>query len=96
MSFEANKIAGAILAAMILAMVSGIVANILVRPTPLTNTLKAGLVQTMNRRPDEEVQVAMDASVLRDCLAEREGSPTPPFPSRAKRRRRILLRPGKP
>jgi cytochrome c len=35
MSFEANKIAGAILAAMILAMVSGIVANILVRPTQL-------------------------------------------------------------
>jgi len=35
MSFEANKIAGAILAAMILAMVSGIVANILVKPTPL-------------------------------------------------------------
>jgi cytochrome c len=35
MSFEANKIAGAILAAMILAMVSGIVSNILVRPTPL-------------------------------------------------------------
>jgi cytochrome c len=36
MSFEANKIAGAILAAMILAMVSGIVANILVHPTPLS------------------------------------------------------------
>jgi len=36
------------------------------RPTPLTNTLKAGLVQVMNRRPDEEVQVAMDASVLRE------------------------------
>jgi len=35
MSFEANKIAGAILAAMILAMVSGIVANLLVHPTPL-------------------------------------------------------------
>lgn len=35
MSFEANKIAGAILAAMILAMVSGILANILVHPTPL-------------------------------------------------------------
>ncbi|HVA15582.1 MAG TPA: cytochrome c family protein [Stellaceae bacterium] len=35
MSFEANKIIGAILAAMILAMVSGIVANILVHPTPL-------------------------------------------------------------
>ena len=36
------------------------------RPTPLTNTLKAGLVQVMNRRPDEEVQVAMDACVLRE------------------------------
>lgn len=36
------------------------------RPAPLTNTLKAGLVQVLNRRPDEEVQVAMDASVLRE------------------------------
>ena len=36
------------------------------RPTPLTNTLKSGLVQVMNKRPDEEVQVAMDASVLRE------------------------------
>jgi biopolymer transport protein ExbB/TolQ len=36
------------------------------RPTPLTNTLKSGLVQVMNRRPDEEIQVAMDASVLRE------------------------------
>ena len=35
MSFEANKIIGAILAAMILAMVSGIVSNILVHPIPL-------------------------------------------------------------
>ena len=35
MSFEANKIAGAILAAMILAMVSGIIANMLVHPTML-------------------------------------------------------------
>jgi cytochrome c len=35
MSFEANKIAGAILAAMILAMVSGIVSNLLVHPLPL-------------------------------------------------------------
>jgi cytochrome c len=35
MSFEMNKIAGAILAAMILAMVSGIVANILVHPAQL-------------------------------------------------------------
>lgn len=36
------------------------------RPTPLTNTLKSGLVQVLNKRPDEEVQVAMDASVLRE------------------------------
>jgi biopolymer transport protein ExbB/TolQ len=36
------------------------------RPTPLTNTLKAGLVQVLNKRPDEEIQVAMDASVLRE------------------------------
>lgn len=36
------------------------------KPTPLTNTLKAGLVQAMNKRPDEEVQVAMDAAVLRE------------------------------
>tara|TARA_B100000683_G_C12390500_1_gene515285 strand:- start:176 stop:865 length:690 start_codon:yes stop_codon:yes gene_type:complete len=36
------------------------------KPAPLTNTLKAGLVQAMNRRPDEEIQVAMDASVLRE------------------------------
>ena len=36
------------------------------KPTPLTNTLKAGLVQVFNKRPDEEVQVAMDASVLRE------------------------------
>lgn len=35
MSFEANKIAGAILAAMILAMVSGIISNILVHPAKL-------------------------------------------------------------
>ena len=34
--------------------------------TPLTNTLKAGLVQVLNKRPDEEVQVAMDAAVLRE------------------------------
>ena len=36
------------------------------KPTPLTNTLKAGLVQVLNKRPDEEVQVAMDASVLKE------------------------------
>jgi biopolymer transport protein ExbB len=36
------------------------------KPTPLTNTMKMGLVQVLNHRPDEEVQVAMDAAVLRD------------------------------
>lgn len=36
------------------------------RATPLSNTVKSGLVQVMNKRPDEEVQVAMDAAVLRE------------------------------
>ncbi|MCM2282470.1 MAG: MotA/TolQ/ExbB proton channel family protein, partial [Bdellovibrionaceae bacterium] len=36
------------------------------KPTPLTSTLKSGLIQVMNHRPDEEVQVAMDAAVLRE------------------------------
>lgn len=36
------------------------------RPAPLTNTVKAGLIQAMNRRPDEEIQVAMDAAVMRE------------------------------
>lgn len=33
---------------------------------PITNTLKAGLVQVLNKRPDEEVQVAMDATALKE------------------------------
>ncbi len=33
---------------------------------PLAATMKAGLVQVLNKRPDEEVQVAMDAVVLRE------------------------------
>jgi biopolymer transport protein ExbB len=36
------------------------------KQTPLSNTVKSGLVQVMNKRPDAEVQVAMDASVLRE------------------------------
>ncbi len=36
------------------------------RPAPLTNTVKAGLIQAMNKRPDEEIQVAMDAAVMRE------------------------------
>ena len=33
---------------------------------PLSNTIRSGLVQVLNRGSDEEVQVAMDASVLRE------------------------------
>ena len=36
------------------------------KQAPLTNTLKAGLVQVINRRPDEEVQVAMDGAALKE------------------------------
>lgn len=36
------------------------------RPTPLTNAMKSGLVAVLNKRPDEEVQVALDAIVLRE------------------------------
>lgn len=36
------------------------------RPAPLTNTLKAGLIQVANKRPDEEVQVAMDGASLKE------------------------------
>ena len=36
------------------------------RPAPLTNTVKAGLIQAMNKRPDEEIQVAMDAAIMRE------------------------------
>ena len=43
------------------------------RPAPLTNTVKAGLIQAMNKRPDEEIQVAMDAAVLRE-MPKVEGS----------------------
>jgi cytochrome c len=48
MSFEANKIIGAVLAAMILAMVSGIVSNILVHPTKLDKPVFAiaGVAET--------------------------------------------------
>jgi biopolymer transport protein ExbB len=39
------------------------------RPAPLPNVLKAGLVQVLNRRPDEEVQVAMDGASLKEVPA---------------------------
>ena len=36
------------------------------KQAPLTNTIKAGLVQVANKRPDEEVQVAMDGASLKE------------------------------
>jgi biopolymer transport protein ExbB len=39
------------------------------RPAPLTNVLKAGLVQVLNKRSDEEVQVAMDGAALKEMPA---------------------------
>lgn len=36
------------------------------KPIPLSNTLKSGLVQVLNKRPDEEVQVAMDGAILKE------------------------------
>lgn len=36
------------------------------KPAPLSNTVKSGLVQALNKRPDEEIQVAMDATVMRE------------------------------
>lgn len=36
------------------------------RPSPLSNTVKSGLIQAMNKRPDEEIQVAMDAAIMRE------------------------------
>ncbi|MEK6628753.1 MAG: MotA/TolQ/ExbB proton channel family protein [Bdellovibrionota bacterium] len=34
--------------------------------TPLSNTLRVGLEQVLSKRPDKDVQTAMDASVLRE------------------------------
>jgi biopolymer transport protein ExbB/TolQ len=36
------------------------------KPAPLTNVLKAGLLQVANKRPDEEVQVAMDGAAIKE------------------------------
>lgn len=36
------------------------------RPAPVSNVVKAGLVQAVNKRPDEEIQVAMDAQVMKE------------------------------
>lgn len=36
------------------------------KPVPLTNVLKSGLVQVLNKKTEEDVQVAMDAAVLKE------------------------------
>lgn len=36
------------------------------RPAPISSIVKSGLVQALNKRPDEEIQVAMDAAVMRE------------------------------
>jgi len=56
MSFELNKIAGAILGAMILAMVSGIIARLLVHPTPLAKPayIVAGAEPTEKKGGEEK------------------------------------------
>jgi cytochrome c len=56
MSFEMNKIAGAILGAMILAMVSGIIARVLVHPTPLAKPayIVAGAEPAEQKKGGEE------------------------------------------
>lgn len=56
MSFEMNKIAGAILGAMILAMVSGIIARMLVHPTPLEKPayIVAGAEPTEKKGAEEK------------------------------------------
>src|SRR6185437_12341907 len=54
MSFEANKIAAAVLVAMILAMVSGILADKLVKPTMLAKNV----YQVAGAAPEEEASAA--------------------------------------
>ncbi|MDE0152058.1 MAG: MotA/TolQ/ExbB proton channel family protein [Bdellovibrionales bacterium] len=66
LSVDKNAVSGSIFGMVLQGQIQQAVAFCDATPTPLTNTMKAGLVQVMNRRPDEEVQVAMDASVLRE------------------------------
>ena len=65
-SVDKNAVSGSIFGMVLQGQIQQAIAFCDATPTPLTNTMKAGLVQVMNRRPDEEVQVAMDASVLRE------------------------------
>ena len=66
LSVDKNAVSGSIFGMVLQGQIQQAVAFCDATPAPLTNTMKAGLVQVMNRRPDEEVQVAMDASVLRE------------------------------
>lgn len=66
LSVDKNAVSGSIFGMILQGQIQQAIAFCDATPTPLTNTMKAGLVQVMNRRPDEEVQVAMDASVLRE------------------------------
>ena len=66
LSVDKNAVSGSIFGMVLQGQIQQAIAFCDATPTPLTNTMKAGLVQVMNRRPDEEVQVAMDASVLRE------------------------------
>jgi len=66
LSVDKSAVSGSIFGMVLQGQIQQAIAFCDATPTPLTNTMKAGLVQVMNRRPDEEVQVAMDASVLRE------------------------------
>ncbi len=66
LSVDKNSVSGSIFGMILQGQIQQAIAFCDATPAPLTNTMKAGLVQVMNRRPDEEVQVAMDASVLRE------------------------------
>ncbi len=66
LSVDKNAVSGSIFGMVLQGQIQQAIAFCDATPAPLTNTMKAGLVQVMNRRPDEEVQVAMDASVLRE------------------------------
>ena len=66
LSVDKSAVSGSIFGMMMQGQIQQAIAFCDATPAPLTNTMKAGLVQVMNRRPDEEVQVAMDASVLRE------------------------------
>ena len=66
LSVDKDKVSEGLFGMVLRGDIQGAIAYCDSQPAPITNTLKAGLVQVLNKRPDEEVQVAMDASVLRE------------------------------